>query len=86
MSSPRCCGIQQPRLHLARFRGVDNAEEIRDVVGDRMRYARAAGLGDPDDAADENPPHSDEDVLTAALEELKQSSAAVRDAARRLAR
>jgi membrane protein YdbS with pleckstrin-like domain len=37
-------------LHLARFRGVDNAEEIRDLVGDRMKKARGAGLGDPDDA------------------------------------
>jgi membrane protein YdbS with pleckstrin-like domain len=37
-------------LHLARFRGVDNAEEIRDLVIDRMKKARGAGLGDPDDA------------------------------------
>jgi uncharacterized membrane protein YdbT with pleckstrin-like domain len=37
-------------LHLARFRGVDNAEAIRDLVIDRMKKARGAGLGDPDDA------------------------------------
>jgi membrane protein YdbS with pleckstrin-like domain len=36
-------------LHLARFRGVDNAEAIRDLVIDRMKRARGAGLGDPDD-------------------------------------
>jgi hypothetical protein len=38
-------------LHLARFRGVDNAEVIRDLVLERMKRARDAGLGDPDDAA-----------------------------------
>lgn len=37
-------------LHLARFRGVDNAQAIRDLVVDRMKRARTAGLGDPDDA------------------------------------
>jgi membrane protein YdbS with pleckstrin-like domain len=37
-------------LHLARFRGVDNAEAIRDLVIDRMKKARGAGLGDPNDA------------------------------------
>ena len=38
-------------LHLARFRGVDNAEQIRDLVLERMRRVRDAGLGDPDDTA-----------------------------------
>ena len=37
-------------LHLARFRGVDNAQVIRDLVLERMKRARDAGLGDPDDA------------------------------------
>jgi len=37
-------------LHLARFRGVDNAEAIRDLVSERMKRARGAGLGDPEDA------------------------------------
>ncbi len=35
--------------HIARFRGVDNAEEIRAVIRDRIRLHRDAGLGDPDD-------------------------------------
>lgn len=39
-------------LHLARFRGVDNAEAIRDLVLERMKRARDAGLGDPDDEVD----------------------------------
>jgi uncharacterized membrane protein YdbT with pleckstrin-like domain len=35
--------------HIAYFRGVDNAEEIRAAIGDRIRLYRDAGLGDPDD-------------------------------------
>jgi hypothetical protein len=39
-------------LHVAHFRGVDNAEEIRDLILARLRGIRGAGLGDPDDARD----------------------------------
>ena len=35
------------------FRGVDNGEEIRDLMLERLRVLRSAGLGDLDDAADE---------------------------------
>jgi len=37
-------------LHSARFRGVDNAAEIRDVIRTQVRKHRDSGLGDPDDA------------------------------------
>lgn len=37
-----------PDLHLGYFRGVDNAEEIRDAVLARVRLLRDSGLGDPD--------------------------------------
>ncbi len=36
-------------MHLGYFRGVDNAAEIRDLIGHRMRGQRDAGLGDPDE-------------------------------------
>ena len=65
-------------LHLARFRGVDNAEEIRDLVLERMRRVRDAGLGDPDDALPAPPPAIG---LEAALRELRKESAALRHAA-----
>lgn len=42
---------KQTSLHLAEFHGVENAAEIRDLILDRLRLFRAAGLGDPDDAA-----------------------------------
>ena len=68
-------------LHLARFRGVDNAEAIRDLVRERMRRVRDAGLGDPDDARPEAEPASLDD----AARELLRESAALRQAAARLA-
>jgi uncharacterized membrane protein YdbT with pleckstrin-like domain len=37
--------------HEATFEGVDNAEEIRSVIRERIRLHRDAGLGDPDDPA-----------------------------------
>lgn len=36
--------------HLGYFRGVDNAHDIRDLILERLRQWRDAGLGDPDDA------------------------------------
>lgn len=62
-------------LHLARFRGVDNAEAIRDLVMERMKRARDAGLGDPDDAA---PANTGRSALDLAASELVAESAALR--------
>lgn len=35
-------------MHLAYFRGVDNADEIRDAILERVRRLQDSGLGDPD--------------------------------------
>lgn len=45
-------------LHTGVFHGVDNASEIRDLILERLRQFRQAGLGDPDDhhAAPIEPP------------------------------
>lgn len=53
-------------MHVAYFRGVSNAEEIRDLVREGVRLQRNTGLGDPDDEAS---PHRD-DTLTAVAELL----------------
>lgn len=37
-------------LHTAYFRGIQNAEEVKQLVADRMRGLRDTGLGDHDDA------------------------------------
>ena len=73
-------------LHLARFSGVANAEEIRDLVLERMRRVRDAGLGDPDDrtaadaAAADAPRATAAPSLEAALRELRRESTALRHA------
>jgi uncharacterized membrane protein YdbT with pleckstrin-like domain len=60
-------------MHVAYFRGVDNAEEIRDLVREGVRKQRDAGLGDPDEAH-----HMHEDDLPAAAAELLAQARALR--------
>ena len=36
-------------LHTAYFRGIDNAEEVKQLIAERMRAHRDAGLGDHED-------------------------------------
>ncbi|GAB1489476.1 hypothetical protein MASR2M8_19290 [Opitutaceae bacterium] len=42
-------GRGRDSMHEAVFQGVDNAIELRDLILDRLRRYREAGLGDPDD-------------------------------------
>lgn len=42
-------GQSHDSLHTGTFHGVDNAQEIRDLVLERLRLFRQAGLGDPDE-------------------------------------
>lgn len=56
-------------MHVAYFRGVDNPEEIRDLVREGVRRQRDAGLGDPDE------PAVDDDLPTAVAELLTQARA-----------
>lgn len=55
------------QMHVAWFRGVENAEEIRDLVREGVRRQRDAGLGDPDEAQDDVP-HALGELLRAARE------------------
>lgn len=43
---------EEHSMHIGVFHSVDNAVEIRDLVLERLRSFRAAGLGDPDDFLD----------------------------------
>lgn len=69
---------QSDSLHTGVFQGVDNAAQIRDLILERLRLFRAAGLGDPDDAnsppgADAPPaaaPHGTAEAVHAAAREL----------------
>ena len=67
-------------LHTGVFHGVENANEIRDLILDRLRTFRATGLGDPDEATHHTPtaPGSaadDRDALAAAQELLAEARA-----------
>lgn len=42
-------GTGHDSLHTGVFHGVDNAHEIRDLILERLRLFRQAGLGDPDE-------------------------------------
>jgi hypothetical protein len=73
-------GAADNSLHAGVFHGVDNASEIRDLILERLRQFRAAGLGDPDDhvpAAASHPGSTavDREPLGAARELLAEARA-----------
>lgn len=81
-------GHQGLDMHTGYFRGVDNAEEIRDLMRERLRALRDAGLGDPDQVGVSEPPppsHGETrgNVVTV-LEELRAEARLFRQAAERL--
>ncbi len=50
-------------MHVGYFRGVDNAEEIRDLLREGVRRQRDTGLGDPDEAVDHGVAAAADDLL-----------------------
>ncbi len=65
-------GQSHDSLHTGTFHGVDNAQEIRDLVLERLRLFRQAGLGDPD----EQPTRTALEVAAPALAAANASDAA----------
>lgn len=55
-----------PNLHEGWLRGIESAEQLRDLVLSRMKAARGAGLGDPDEATSAEPATERDDALLAA--------------------
>lgn len=68
-------------LHTGVFHGVDNAQEIRDLVLERLRQFRHAGLGDPDD---QHPAQIEPPMLAASPENACAVTADSLSAAREL--
>ena len=60
-------------MHVAYFRGVDNADEIRDLLREGVRRQRNTGLGDPDEVE-----VATEDQTRAAIAELLAEARALR--------
>ena len=75
---------EETSLHLGVFEGVANAVEIRDLVLDRLRKFREAGLGDPEDGRVHVPapsPDGRRPSLADAAAELLTEARALRSAA-----
>jgi hypothetical protein len=72
-------------LHTGVFHGVDNANEIRDLILERLRQFREAGLGDPEDRSPApEPPTLTPAALPDALAAAQEVLAATRDLRRAL--
>lgn len=67
-------------MHEAFFRGVDNADEIREAIRERVRLHRDSGLGDPDDAEHALPPAAADPAALEAARELLEEMRGLRRA------
>jgi membrane protein YdbS with pleckstrin-like domain len=68
------------QAHVAWFRGVNNAPQVREVIQSRLRHWKDAGLGDHDDHSPEASAPLQADVL-AALRDVHAAARALREAA-----
>jgi uncharacterized membrane protein YdbT with pleckstrin-like domain len=66
-------------LHTTWFRGVNNAKEIRELMQERLRHLKDAGLGDHEDMAAHSPIGISPSFLSA-LREVRAEAAALRQA------
>ena len=76
----------EENLHGVRFRGVNNASEIRDLINTRLRELKDSGLGDQDDAA-ARPASVDTSgatVLAGPLREILHEATALRETVARV--
>lgn len=63
-------GHEEP-MHVGMFRGVDNADQIRDLVLSAVRRQKDSGLGDPDDAYHHDAETSDIEAASLFVEECR---------------
>lgn len=69
-----------PNLHTAWFRGIDNAEEVRQLIQQRLRALKDSGLGNREEAHANHSPPGDAafiEALRAVREEARALRAAV---------
>ena len=69
-----------PDLHTAWFRGIDNAPAVRELIQQRLRQFKDAGLGDHEDVASEAAHSHDSADMIAALREVHAAAQALRNA------
>ncbi len=63
-----------PDLHMATLRGIENAPELRVLIENRLRQAKDAGLGDPDDPPARVGAPSGASELVSALRQVQHES------------
>ena len=73
----------EENLHGVRFRGVNNAEEIRDLINTRLRQLKDSGLGDVDDARPALVANTAAVSLAGPLRDILTEAAALREAVAR---
>ncbi len=78
-------GAESAVTHIGHFHGVDNAPAIRDLILERMKRVRDAGLGDTDDAGSSSPcpgasPTGETAQFRAAIAELRTEARELRQA------
>lgn len=83
---------QDTSMHHGHFHCVDNAEQVRDLILERLKRFREAGLGDPEDErseeaeSTETPPSRPREELRAAIGELRAETGGLRQTVRHLRR
>jgi membrane protein YdbS with pleckstrin-like domain len=75
----------QPRhnLHTTWFRGVNNANAIRELMQQRLRQLKDSGLGDHEELLSPKRPTTSSPAMVSALRELRAEATALREAVRR---
>ena len=69
----------EENIHGVRFRGVNNADEIRELINKRLRELKDSGLGDSDDQAPAAPtPRPPSNSLAGPLREILAEATALR--------
>lgn len=63
------------RLHVGTLRAVDDAAGVRDLILDRLRRLKDAGLGDPDDGRRAGVPSADDASLADAARAFRDAAA-----------
>ncbi len=71
---PKQGNEQMYNLHTAFFRGVNNANEIRELIQARLRHLKDSGLGDHEEVAAASKASSTEEGLIVALREVHEEA------------
>ncbi len=69
----------EDNLHGVRFRGVNNADEIRELINTRLRELKDSGLGDHDDVPSAPMPPTGAVSLVDPLREILQEASSLRE-------